>query len=405
MYQPDPIILKRYADVLVKFALRGGKGVKPGEIVYLIVPDCAKLMLEPLQAAILESGAHFILDYRPDGTSGTSRVFYDLANDEQIIFAPKEYLLERVRTMDHSLAILADNDKYALKGVDSKKLMARQRSMKFFYDAREAKENQNKFSWTLGLYGTQAYADDVGMTIEEYWNEIISACFLDHEDPVVKWNEVFSQIASIKHSLDSMKIESLHIQGEDVDLRVRLGEGRQWLGGSGRNIPSFEVFISPDWRGTEGWIRFNQPLYRFGNKIDGIELEFKEGKVTSSTAKENEALLKEMIATENADKIGEFSLTDRRFSRITKFMGETLYDENMGGAFGNTHIALGNAYKDSYPSDPSKVTDEEWKRLGYNESAEHCDIISTTNRTVTAELPDGTKCVIYKDGEFQQLSV
>ena len=57
-----------------------------------------------------------------------------------------------------------------------------------------------------------------------------------------------------------------------------------------------------------------------------------------------------MIAQDNADKVGEFSLTDRRHSRITKFMATTLFDENMGGEFGNTHIALGNAYKDSFPA-------------------------------------------------------
>ena len=75
-----------------------------------------------------------------------------------------------------------------------------------------------------------------------------------------------------------------------------------------------------------------------------------------------------MVATENADKVGEFSLTDRRFSRITRFMAETLYDENVGGPFGNTHIALGNSYHDCYAGDPAAVAPEEWERLGFNES-------------------------------------
>jgi aminopeptidase len=59
-------------------------------------------------------------------------------------------------------------------------------------------------------------------------------------------------------------------------------------------------------------------------------------------------MLLEMISAENANKIGEFSLTDKRLSRITRFMADTLYDENVGGEYGNTHIAVGNAYKDSY---------------------------------------------------------
>ena len=130
---------------------------------------------------------------------------------------------------------------------------------------------------------------------------------------------------------------------------------RRWLGGRGRNIPSFELFTSPDWRGTEGWIYCNQPLYRYGNLVKGIRLAFVDGRVSEASAEQNEQVLKEMIATEGADRIGEFSLTDRRFSRITRFMAQTLYDENFGGAYGNTHIALGRSYQDAYAGDPASV--------------------------------------------------
>jgi aminopeptidase len=108
-----------------------------------------------------------------------------------------------------------------------------------------------------------------------------------------------------------------------------------------------------------------------------------------------------MVATENADKVGEFSLTDRRFSRITRFMAETLYDENVGGPFGNTHIALGKSYHDCYDGDPGTVSAEEWQRLGFNESTVHTDIVSTSDRAVTAKLRDGSTRVIYSGGEFQ----
>ncbi|MGH2851844.1 MAG: aminopeptidase, partial [Solirubrobacteraceae bacterium] len=168
----------------------------------------------------------------------------------------------------------------------------------------------------------------------------------------------------------------------------------------GRNIPSFEIFTSPDWRGTEGWIAFNQPLYRYGNLVRGIRLEFVEGRVVKASAEENEALITEMIATDNADRVGEFSLTDRRFSRITRFMAETLFDENVGGPHGNTHIALGKSYQDCYAGDPGSVSEEEWERLGYNDSRVHTDIVSTTNRTVTATLHGGGEQTIYADGEF-----
>jgi aminopeptidase len=72
---------------------------------------------------------------------------------------------------------------------------------------------------------------------------------------------------------------------------VKIGEKRQWVGGTGRNIPSFEIFTSPDWRGTDGWIRFNQPLYAYGTLIEGVELEFKKGIIVKAMAKKNEKVL------------------------------------------------------------------------------------------------------------------
>jgi aminopeptidase len=212
---------------------------------------------------------------------------------------------------------------------------------------------------------------------------------------------VQGEIEEIKEKLDALQIEQIHIKGEDVDLHILLGAHRKWLSGGGKNIPSFEIFTSPDWRGTHGSIRFNQPLYYSGKRIAGVSLQFENGVVIASSATENEEALKEMIAQENADKVGEFSLTDKRHSRITRFMATTLFDENRGGTFGNTHIALGNSYKDTYIGDMATVTDEEWASMGYNSCPKvHTDIVSTSNRTVTATLTDGSKRVIYQDGQF-----
>ena len=123
--------------------------------------------------------------------------------------------------------------------------------------------------------------------------------------------------------------------------------------------------------------------------------------MTEASAEQNERVLTEMIATEGADRLGEFSLTDRRFSRITRFMAQTLYDENTGGEFGNTHIALGRSYQDAYDGDPSEVADERWQQLGFNDSSVHTDVVSTSDRVVTAQLRGGGERVIYRDGEFQ----
>ncbi len=397
MYVPDKKILDNYADVLVNFALNDGEGIKKGDVVYLQVPEIAKPLLISLRRAVLKSGGHPIVHFLADDIT---REFYELANDEQLNFFPEKYLKGVIDEMDHFITIIADTNKTELSGIKPGKIMTKSKAFKPYMDWRRDKENRGEFTWTLALYGTGDAAKEAGLSLEEYWHEIIQACYLDSEDPVGKWKETLQEIERVRGELNNLAIEKVKIKGEGIDLIVGLGKDRKWLGGSGRNIPSFEVFISPDCRVTEGKIRFNQPLYRYGHMIKGVKLEFEKGKVVKVEAEEGLEVLKEMINVENADKIGEFSLTDSRLSRISKFMAETLFDENIGGEFGNTHIALGEAYKDSYPGDVSKVSKDEWAEMGYNESVVHTDIVSTENREVTAVLDDGSEKVIYENGKF-----
>ena len=409
LYVPSDTILKKYADVLIKFALGGGKGIKKGDVVRVSASESAKPLYIAICNTIVDAGGHIISNYGPDEEHGdkrrnisVNRHFYEYASEDQLKFFPKTYLTGLAEQIDHSIFILAEANPHALKGIDPKRIMQRGVALKPFKDMVNRKEWKGKFTWTIGLYGTPAMAREAGLSEKEYWNQIIKACFLDEKNPIAKWKQVYKQIEHYRSKLNKLspKIDKLHAVGPDMDIWYTLGEKRAWHAGSGRNIPSFEIFTSPDWRGTNGWIRINQPLYRYSNKITGIELWFKNGRVVKSKAKTNEKLLKEMIATPGADKIGEYSLTDKRHSRITKFMAETLFDENIGGPYGNSHIALGMSYRDTYAGDVSKLTDKEAKRLGFNDSSVHTDVISTTRRTVTAHLKDGSKKVIYKDGKF-----
>lgn len=394
---PSDIILKRYAELLVNFALGEHEGINPGDVVQCVVPDIAKPMALQLQNAILKAGGHPMMRLLP---TGLDKEFYELASEEQLTFFPEEYTRARLDLIDHQISIIADADPFELKDIDPTKIMTARDSKKQAREWMIEKETQGNFTWTLALWGVQAKADAVGLSLEKYWDQIINACFLDQPDPISEWRKVKSLQQEIRGKLNNLRIKHLVIKGQDVDLIIRLGAERIWKGGADRNIPSFELFTSPDWRGTEGWVQFNQPVYRYGNIIEGVRFEFKNGLITKATAKRGEKLLLQMLKTGNANKIGEFSLTDSRLSRITHLMAETLYDENVGGTFGNMHLAIGNAYQDCYREDASKVTKEQWQEMGYNESPEHTDIVSTTDRTVTAVLTGGSEVLIYKDGKF-----
>jgi aminopeptidase len=403
MMKLDESLLKKYAQVMVQYALNNGNGIDKGDTVLLVGQVCTKDLFMAIAKEVYTAGGNLITNYQPDNLQKDSLARFLLQNgaDEQISFFAKPYWQGLVDATDHILFIISEPDIHYLEGIPSSKISMMNSARAPYMKMREKKEQEGKLSWSLCLYGTQSMADEAGLSLEEYWEQIIEACYLREDDPVNKWRTVQKQIEEIKDQLDVLEIEKLHITGDDVDLHVQIGEHRKWLSGEGKNIPSFEIFTSPDWRGTNGTIKFNQPLYYSGKRISGVSLKFENGVVVASSATENEDALKEMIAQENADKVGEFSLTDKRHSRITKFMATTLFDENMGGAFGNTHIALGNAYKDTFTGDMSTVTDQGWADMGYNSCPKvHTDIISTTNRMVTATLRNGAEKIIYNDGQF-----
>ncbi len=396
-YTPPQKILEKYADLLVNFALNSGKGVKKGEVVMVVVDDVAKPILLELHKAILKAGAHPMLRLLP---TGISKDFYALADEKQMTFFPEKMTKARCELIDHQISIISDADPHELQHVDPKKIFKATSARKKVREWLDDKENKGKFTWTLALYGTPAMAKEANMSLQHYWKTIIEACYLDKKNPTAEWKRIAREQERVKKKLNALDVKYVHLKGRNIDLKVGIGKNRKWLGGSGRNIPSYELFISPNWRLTEGYVYFNEPLYRYGNLIKNVRLEFKNGRVVKATASKGQNLLRSMIKQKNADKLGEYSLTDHRISRIKKFTANTLFDENLGGKWGNTHMALGMAYKDSYTGNPAKVSKKQWEKMGFNNSAEHTDIISTEDRTVTAYLADGTKKVIYRKGKF-----
>jgi len=396
-YHPPAELLEKYAQVLVNFALNSGKGLQPGEVVECNVPDVAKPFARALQNQVLKAGGHPIMRLLP---TGFDQDYYSLAGEDQLKFFPEKYYQEKANLLHHTIQVLADPFPDELKEIDPEKIIMARDVRKPYKDWLVDKEQQGKFTWTIALWGVEAKAEAVGLSLEDYWQEIYQAVYLDEQDPIQKWREIHDLQKEIRRKLDEMQIEYVHMKGEDIDLRLRIGADRVWLGGSGRNIPSFEIFTSPDWHDVEGWFKSNEPVYRYGNIIKDTEFVFKNGVLVQAKASQGDRFLQQMIKSENADKLGEFSLTDKRMSRISHPMAETLFDENMGGPFGNSHIAIGMAFKECYRGDGCSLKKKDWEEKGFNDAAEHTDFVTTKDRTVTAELTDGSKVVIYKNGEF-----
>ena len=243
--------------------------------------------------------------------------------------------------IDHQVSVLCDTRHARARGhrAGADHALTAARSSRAM-DWRTQKENAGRFSWTLGLYGTPAMAAEAKLSEEEYWEQITPRASSTRPTRSRAGARSAAQINEYVERLNALPIE----HAARRRARTSTCASRSASGASGWAAAAATSRASRSSRARTGAARragsrFNQPLYRYGNLITGIRLEFEDGVVTKASADENEHVLQEMVATENADKVGEYSLTDRRFSRITKFMAETLFDENVGGPFGNTHLA------------------------------------------------------------------
>lgn len=391
--------LSKYADVLIWGLSKARKTpYADGDLVLVRYDQDALPLAEVLWDKLLEKG---LLPVQRFNLTPTMEVaFYSKAGDSQLTTVPPgdKELFENLNGL---ISLISPASLTHLAGVDSKRIGKALVARKFLREIMEKREDAGKLGWTLCALPTAALAEAAGLSLEEYKAEIVRACFLDTDDPVAEWEAIYESAQEAKTKLNTLEIESLRVVSENIDLVVTPGERRQWLGLSGHNIPSFEIFTSPDWRGVEGVYYADQPSYRSGNLVQGVRLVFEKGEVVESDAQKGADFVKGQLAMdEGARRVGEFSLTDRRFSRISRFMANTLYDENYGGDQGNCHIAVGAAYSETFAGELSELTRERKKELGYNDSALHWDLVNTEKKTVTATMKDGSTRTLYENGEF-----
>ncbi len=392
--------LERYADVLIwGLTTARRKAFRPYDNVLIRYDGEALPLLEVLYRKLLQRKWNVILRAMPAPIMERDFIFMTDNRQRQIIPPGEKELYE---ALHGNIYLHAPSSLTHLKNADTRRINEMLITRKKLRTVLDSREEAGIFGWTLCTYPTEALAAQAGLSLDEYARQIVRACFLNEKDPVKKWGDVYVQATEIKKWINSLPIKNLHVENSSMNLRIRLGEKRRFIGISGHNIPSFEIFTSPDWRETEGTYYADQPSYRNGNYVEGVRFEFRRGRVTSLSARKGEAFIKKILDMDTgARQIGEFSLTDRRFSRINRFMADTLFDENYGGKYGNCHLALGSSYTDTFKGNLKSLTPELKKKLGYNDSALHWDLVNTENKTVTAELKNGRKMVIYTDGEFR----
>ena len=391
--------LEGYADALIWGLLKSRTGrFRKGDIILIRYDSSATGLLEILYDKLLDRGMHVIP--RAGLSARMERSFFEKTNGRQLVFLPPGER-ELYGALNGSIYLHAPESLTHLKDADPKKIAKAVIARKSLREVLDRREAAGRFGWTLCTVPTMELARNAHLTIDEYTDQIIKGCFLDSESPASRWENVYRQAGAIKKWLNSMAVSYYHVESDNVDLRIRPGNRRRWIGVSGHNIPSFELFLSPDWRGTEGRYFANQPSFRSGNYVEGIRLVFEKGRAVKVKAASGEDFAAGQLSMDRgAGRVGEFSLTDRRFSRIDRFMADTLFDENYGGEWGNCHIALGASYADTYDGDPAELTKDMKRNLGFNDSALHWDLVNTERKVVRARLSTGKTVTIYENGVF-----
>ena len=391
--------LKRYADVLLwglKTARR--QPFKKGDLVLLRFNVDAIRLAEILECRLLERGMNPVRRLNP--TPEMEKNFFRLANSRQLVFDPPGDA-ELYRGLNGSIFLHAPASLTHLSAADPKKISRFTLSKKYLRDILEEREQAGLFGWSLCMLPTAELARQAGLTNEQYTRQIVNAWFLNRREPVAQWRTVFKNATTIKRWLNNLQVDRFHIESARIDLTVTPGRHRQWIGISGHNIPSFELFTSPDWRGTSGTYYADQPSFRNGNLVSGVTLVFEKGVARHIDAESGADFVKQQLQMDRgAARLGEFSLTDKRFSKIDRFMANTLFDENFGGRWGNCHVALGASYADTYDGDGRPLTKTDKTRLGFNDSALHWDLVNTERKRVVAHLVGGGRTTIYEDGRF-----
>jgi aminopeptidase len=241
---------------------------------------------------------------------------------------------------------------------------------------------------------------DDELALARLWEQIAHVCRLDEADPVAAWQRRSAELTGVAKRLDGAQLDSLRFEGPGTDLRIGLLPGVRWEGGAfstrwGRvhlpNLPTEEVFTSPDPERTEGMVRATKPLLVSGRALSGLRVRFESGRAVQIDADDGAPLLRELVRRDaDAVRLGEVALVDGsgRIGPLGTVFHDTLLDENAA-----SHIALGTGF--------AHLAADEAAARRINTSAVHTDfMIGGPEVSVTGTTRDGDEVPVLIDGRW-----
>ncbi|MGH2897512.1 MAG: aminopeptidase, partial [Solirubrobacteraceae bacterium] len=218
--------------------------------------------------------------------------------------------------------------------------------------------NARTTNWTAVPCPTLPWAQlvypglEADAALRRLWADVLHICRLDEEDPVAAWTARQDTLASVAARLSERGLDALHFEGPETDLRVGLLPSSRWISARFEtidgivhmpNLPSEEIFTTPDPLRVDGHVRATKPLVVGGTIIRGLRARFEDGRAVQIDADEGGELLAQYARRDDgASRLGEVALVDGagRIGPLDTVFYDTLIDENAA-----SHVALGSAYE------------------------------------------------------------
>jgi aminopeptidase len=389
---------QRYAELVVNV----GANVQPGQLVDVIAsPEHTAIVREVARAAY-RAGAGYV-DVRYVDPHLRRALIESPASDEVLSWTPP-WLLSRERTLgDERAAVVAltgDAEPDLLSDLPGERVGKARMVELAAETARQV--NERLGNWTvIGVpnagWARQMFGEP---DVDRLW-ELVEHCVrLDEDDPVAAWRDHVASLGRRAAALDRLGIDTLRFQGPGTDLTVGLLPESRWQGVESEtaaglryvaNMPTEEVYTTPDLRRTEGFVAATMPLVVYGTIVRGLRVQFHEGKIVQVDADDGADVIRGQLATDaRAPFLGEVALVDgtSRIGQTGLTYFDTLYDENA-----TCHIAYGGAYAEAVEGG---LID------GVNESSVHTDfMIGGPEVAVDAITRDGAVVPLLRENSWQ----
>jgi aminopeptidase len=396
-----PATIAELARLIVQF----GANVQPGQIVSVASEPGKEPLARGIADAAYAHGAKFVDLSVFDIHFKRARALR--ADPETLTFVPPWYgkrLLALAEAKGASISLVGPVAPHAMDGIDPA-LLARDMLPR----VRESIElvNARTTNWTVAPCPSPGWAELVHPELEpadalaRLWDEIAHTCRLDEPDPVAAWERRMTDLTSAAEKLDELKLSALRFEGPGTELTVGLFPSSRWMGARlttvdgivhTPNLPTEEVFTTPDPDRVDGVVTATKPLFVSGAMITGLRVRFEGGRAVEIEADRGAQTLRDLsVRDAGAARLGEVALVDResRIGGLGTVFFETLLDENAA-----SHIALGEAL--------GFAVADEGDRARANRSQLHIDfMIGGDEVAVTGLTRDGGEVPLLRGGRWQ----